>query len=75
VEKVSHDYMLAAVEDLAAALDAVQRAWIGDPAESVNAADVDTLRRVEVLATDVETLLVRAALLAQDVEERTTSAA
>jgi hypothetical protein len=67
--------MLSAVEDLGAALDSVRRAWLGDPDEHVSAADMDTLRRVEVLATDVETLLVRAALLAQDVEERTASAA
>lgn len=73
MDKVTHDWMLAAVEDLSGALDAVQRAAFGDPAESVNAADMEVLRRVDALATDVDTLLARAALLAQDVEERTTS--
>lgn len=67
-EQIRHEYALAAVEDLCGAVDALNRAWIGDPAEHVGAHEMDTLRQVERLRDDAERLMVRAALLAEDLE-------
>ena len=60
--------MQAAVDDLCGVCDALHRAWLGDPAESVGAHNVSTLERIAQMRDDAERMLVRATSLLQDLE-------